>query len=493
MVVRSRRGHVALAEPDASDDAGAASTVSVRSFQRRAPLPAVGAAGCVPRPGWACWRGRLRLSTEVWRGWKVRRAKARTARHVDEGGEEDGTGGGIAVSGDTSVNSDEALAEAPDDDVDPVTDLAEVPLPPDSGFRAFFDVRVFRMDGTNESLNGVDGAGRGAPSVELSDDGSFEVHVPPGRYGLEAQSRDDLVIGGRDALPAIASATDDGVDITLGPTVVLAGRVLDEDGVMMPATVTAARIGDEESTAMVHGAGTFRFDGLRTGTFRLTAEAQDQSSAAVFSAPLEGAVLRLPRTRAGLLVLPRGPDGRCGRATVIAMEHVPDDGPTASVSSSRAAGIRRQRMQTSACQVVLQPVAPGSEWDVFMLQTGAPPIKARVQFGFESPAAPVCLVAGCSTAAAALQIVATDIDGRGMEGEATLTATSPGEEANVSTVHGQAVGLPVNQSVTVELRLGDLTISRQVWLQAGVNRAVIQFPLRRQDVPEQGEEIGMLR
>ena len=491
LVVRARRGQVMPPEADGADEDSAATRVLDGPVRWRAPLPAVGAVGCTPRAGWACWRGRLRLSPEVRRGWKARRAQARAARHADEEADEDTTGAGTAASAGASSNAGDLLAAAPDDEVDPVAELADVPLPPDSGFRAFFDIRLFRTGGRDQSLD--DGtSGQDEPSAELNDDGSFEVQVPPGRYGLEAQSQDDLVTGGRDDLPAVAGAALEGVDIELGPTVMLTGRVLDGDGVMVPATVTAARVGDDESRSTVGGPGTFHFDGLRAGTFRLTAEAEGQTVSAMFAAPQEGAVLRLPRTGAGLLILPPGPDGRCGRATVVAVAHAPDDRSATRGAPSYAGG-HGQRWHTTDCQVVLETVAPGSEWDVFMLRTGAAPIKGRVQFGFESPAAPVCLVAGCSTAVAALQIRAIDIDGRMVERAATVTATAPTGEAEVSTVEGEALGFRVGESVTVEVRLGAMAISRQVWLQAGVNRAVIPFPVRVEGAQEEERQIVMLR
>ena len=356
-----------------------------------------------------------------------------------------------------------------------------MPLPPEVGFRAFFDVRVFGIGDGNDDDPSEDQqtAGQDSSSFTLNDDGTFEVHVPPGRYGLAVQSQDDLVTGGRDEVRAVAGASEDGLDITLEPTVALVGRVLDEDGVLTPATVSAWRIGDDESVGTSGGDGTFRFEKLRAGSFRLTAEVAGERTSATVAAPTALAVVRVPRPRAGLLLLPRGSDGHCQPATVVLTPHGPGGrAPAGGFPPKNLDGaIHQWGIHTTDCQVVIEPAGTGSAWDVVVVGIGLAPVEARVQFDGQTPATPACLVPGCSTAVAALRIDAIDADGRDV-GDGAMATVSWAQGLDVQVADELPAGFPANQSVTVKVEAAGMAITRQVWLMPGMNRAVIPFPVR---------------
>ena len=469
-LVRARRGHVAVPLPEVAEDdvpvaSGAASVV-----RRREPLPAVGVAGCAPRAGWACWRGRLRLSAEVVRGWRARRAVEGVLSSTG-----DVADGAESARQATGSSGDSPADEVGPDDVGDSDDEAEL-LPPDRDFRAFFVVRLFRTDDGDDTADTDDVADGGAAAVTLHDDGAFEVHAPPGRYGLEATSRDSYLAGGRDALIAVAGDVQDGLDIVLAPTVVLAGRVVDEDGVLVPSMVTVAPVGGDGMTETM-GDGTFRFDDLRPGPYRITAQAgENRATTATAFAPLENLVLHVPRASAGLLILPPGPDGRCGRARVLATPHRADAAASATSLAGAITAARWRRMPTAGCQAVIEPAAPGSGWDVLVTGLETRPIEAQVQFGFGAPVAPVCLRAGCPTDTAALQLISIDVEGRDVAATATVSASGPGGPATGSIVQHLTAGLPANQGLTVEVRAGTSALTRQVWLLPGLNRVVVQFP-----------------
>lgn len=380
--------------------------------------------------------------------------------------------------------------DAANDDDESAADDADAPLPPDAGFRAFFSIRIFRTDGQAGGMDSEGVAGDGDSPVTLHDDGSFEVHLPPGRYGLEATSNDGYLAGGRDIVNAGAGDAEDGLDVVLDPTVVLAGRVLDEDGVLVPATVTVSRVGSDGS-AVTSGDGTFRFDELRPGLFQVTAETgEDQPATGTFFAPTDNVVLHVARAGAGLLILPRAPDGRCVRAGVTAARREQNPSSGAPKAVPRLGAKVRWRTRFRDCQVVIEPVAPGSEWDLLVTLIESTPIGARVRFGYESPAAPICLRAGCPTAVAALQVVPIDVDGHVIALAATVIDSPPGGPAVGSSIHELATGLPANQGITIEVRAGAMQIRRQLWLLPGVNRAVIQFPVHADDIPE-GQVVTM--
>lgn len=470
-LVRARRGHVAVPLPEAAEDdvpvaSGAASVV-----RRREPLPAVGVAGCVPRAGWACWRGRLRLSAAVVRGWRARRAVVGALSST----------GDIADGAEFTPPAIDPSAESTADDQGPGDDDASdsdepEPLPPDRDFRAFFVVRLFRTDDGDDTADTDDIAGAGAAAVTLHDDGAFEVHAPPGRYGLEATSRDSYLAGQRDALIAVAGDVEEGLDIVLAPTVVLAGRVVDEDGVLVPSMVTVAPVGGDGMTETM-GDGTFRFDDLRPGPYRITAQAgENRAATATAFAPLENLVLHVPRASAGLLILPPGPDGRCGRARVLATPHRPDAAASATSLAGAIRAARWRRMPTAGCQAVIEPAAPGSVWDVLVTELETRPIEAQVQFGSGAPVAPVCLRAGCPTDTAALQLISIDVEGRDVAATAIVSASGPGGPATGSIVQQLTAGLPANQGLTIEVRAGTSALTRQLWLLPGINRVVVQFP-----------------
>ena len=256
----------------------------------------------------------------------------------------------------------------------------------------------------------------------------------------------------------------------------LAGRVLDEDGVLVPSTVSLAPVRGDGITVTM-GDGTFRFGELEPAAFRLTAEAGENQTTATFVAPMNDIVLRIARPSAGLLILPPGPDGRCGHATVLATPHARGAVPSSGATSPANMIARRwRRTSTLGCQAVIEPAAPGSAWDVLVIGIEPKPIEAQVQFGFGSPAAPVCLRAGCSTDTAALRLVSIDAEGRELDAIATVLASAPGGPAVGSTISRLATVLPANQGITIEVRAGALALQRQLWLLPGVNRAVVQFP-----------------
>jgi len=487
-LVRERRGRPPETPVEDLDDDAPPSTDAATAVRRRQPLPTVTVSACAPRLGWACWRGRLRLTSDVIRGWRAHRAEegvsASTsdlvyALRVASAKTESGSGLAVAARGTGHVldDSDDDTATDDDDEAD------DGPLPPDADYRAFFVVRLFRTDDGDDRAASDEVAKVGAASIALHDDGSFEIHAPPGRYGLEVVSRDGYLAGGRDDVLAVAGDVEDGLDLALMPTVALGGRVLDQDGVLLAATVTVARVGADDVTASM-GDGTFRFDDLRPGPYQVTAEAGDNRTTATFWAPMEDIVLHLPRTGAGLLILPRGPDGRCPHAGVLATPHGRDAGTAVGAPAPRPAQ-RWRRTYSADCQAIIEPAAPGSEWDLLVTAAETKPIEARVQFGFGAPLTPVCVRPGCATDTAALQLVPIDSEGRPMASTATVLASGPGGPAVGSIIAQLASGLSANQGLTLELRAGAMALQRQLWLLPGVNRLVVQFPVQAADVSDE--------
>jgi len=485
-LITARRGGGAGPETEVADDDERQTRAAVATVRRRVALPSVDAR-CVPRPGWACWRGRLRLSGNLVREWRARRA-ARRARRMTTAAEagEDSMNLTARVRPRASLDTDDSAQV-----VDPVIDLADVALPPDSGFRAFFELRVYQRDdapGAKGRTAGGDGV-PGGSVIKLEDDGAFEVHLPPGRYGLAVRSGDELLAGGRDELRAVAGDAEDGVDVVLEPTVSLAGRVLDEDGLLLSAVVTISRAGDAEEATITQSSGTFQFDDLRSGPVRVTAEADDgQTTTATFAAPLQDAVVHLTRPRAGLLLVPRSPNGSCPRGLVSLKPHPPEAaGPARDDELSREAlslDAPPRTVRIIDCQAIVANVAPGSAWDVAG-SLGPTAIKTRVQFDFGSPLAPICLASGCDPTMAVLDLQTVDIAGMDLEATVTVKASLPGGPRVGTILYPWRPGLPANQSFTVDVSVGATSVTRQLWLRPGVNREVVRLPVRRADVEEQ--------
>jgi len=494
VLVRERRGHPAGMSPEVVDDDGPPSSDAATTVRWRQPLPTVTVSACAPRAGWACWRGRLRLSAEVIRGWRARRdqdgvqgSTTEAVYGVELAGPKtearSGLGTDMGGAGHALDDSDEEMATDGDDEAN------DVPLPPDADYRAFFVVRLVRREDGEYTAASDEVAAAGEASVALHDDGSFEIHAPPGRYGIEVVSSDGYLAGGRDDVLAVAGDVEDALDLALVPTVALAGRVLDQDGVLLAATVTVARVGAHDTTGLI-GDGAFRFDDLRPGPYQVTAEAGDSRTTATFLAPMDDIVLHLPRTGAGLVILPRGPDGRCPRAGVVAAPHGRDASPAVN-APARTRAQRWRRTYSADCQAVIESAAPGSEWDLLVTALEPKPIEARVQFGFGAPAAPVCLRPGCATDTAALQLVAIDPEGLPIENSATVTASGPGGPAVGSTIARLATGLPANQGITLEVRAGGMALQRQLWLLPGVNRLVVPFPAPPADLSD--DDVGQVQ
>jgi len=482
-IVTSRRTRGAGPATAVADEDERHAGSAVATVRRREVLPSVGV-GCVPRAGWACWRGRLRLSADVVRAWRAGRA-ARRAKRAAAATEilRVGTSSAARVTLPASPDTNDSAG----DDSDPVTEFADVPLPPDSGFRAFFDVRVYRTSGGDGTDAHRDGASEDGSSVELEDDGSFEIQVAPGRYGLEVTSGDDLLAGGRDQLRAVPADFADGVDVVLEPTVSLAGRVLDEDGLLLSAIVTIARVGDDEKATLTQSDGAFQFDDLRPGPVRVTAEADDgQTTTMTFLAPLQDVVLHLARPRAGLLLVPRAPDGSCPRGVLSLTPHpaAAPGLPPADAPSNKAAPPASPRVvRIVECQAIVGNIAPGSAWDVAG-SIGPAAIKTRVQFGFGTPLAPLCLTSGCDPMMAVLDVRPVDLEGRELEATVTVKASPPGGPRVGMIVYSWQRSMPANQSVTVDVSVGATSVTRQLWLRPGVNREVVRLPVRQAEVEE---------
>ncbi|HEX2659828.1 MAG TPA: hypothetical protein VHU40_16200, partial [Polyangia bacterium] len=269
-VVSARPARVAAPPEEAVEQPPAPARPRSRS---RPPLPSVTPAACTPRPGWACWRGSLRLPPAVRSTWQS------------------------AVSEDQAEEMD--LSEA-------VPERGHVPaaaavLPPEASFALFFDVELIRSNDDSDEPR-PDG------QVIVFSDGSFEAHVPPGRYDLDVSSHDGFVVGGLESLSAVAGAIETGIEIPLASAVAIEGHVVDEDGISTPMVVSLTRQGHDGTTITSLGPdGSFRSDGLRPGTYVVSAATGrgDEHVDREVTAPARAIELRVPRAVDGLLLLPR--------------------------------------------------------------------------------------------------------------------------------------------------------------------------------------------
>lgn len=454
-------------------DAEAPPVVAPLAHQRRY-LPSVTTGGCTPRTGWACWRGRLTVSGAVRAAWLARRAQQRTERFPP----------------DAPAEADQPTGAA--DDADDTISATEVPLPPAAPFDRFFSVRVVPLDDdaptTGSGSGGISDGSRAIrwshseevaadAVVSLSADGTFEIQVPPGRYTIEAVSKDRVLTGGRDGLRAVAGAAEDGVDIALARTVELSGRIVDEDGIPMTAALTLTRVGGPASQYdAFEGSEEFTFEDLRAGSFRLTAETKDGHTVeAIFRAPLAGITLRVPRPQDRLLVFPRAADGTCSAPQLVMAQPV---SAAASPPGPRsAAGVARPRpLIVEGCQAILGEVAPGSVWQISG-RTGAAFPARQIHLDAGGLQSPVCVGDACAMDGAALALWLLDASGRPTSLPVTLNDADGSPPLGVDvTIGGAITGLRAGHSITVRVELDTGAVTQQVLLSPGVNRAVIHVP-----------------
>ena len=412
-------------------------------------LPSLDADRCTPRPGWACWRGRLQLPASVRATWAEKRAAQSTGEQT-----EDAVGDPIA-------------AEPPEE------------LPPEAPFDESFSISVSPVDdGTDDDAVIAEAV------VSLHADGTFEIEVQPGRYNLEATSEDNLLIGGRDDLRAVAGAAEDGVDIVLGPAVGLSGRVLDQDDVPVGVTLTLMRTGEGSTTLADEDDGKIAFTGLRPGTYHLRAETHDgHVTDGTYVVPQSDVVIRVPRAPAGLLLFPRQPDGRCPTRYYRLIPRTDASGGVPSpTTGGQLDGTIRSEIRNARviqCQAVVEDVPPGSAWDVMVRERNSP-VMTQVHFGSGWPLAPICVQGTCADGDAVLEPWLMDLNGDHVDYPVTVTEASDPDGTSVgwSGTGPYVYGLHANRTVTVQVDTDAGPVTQQVWLQPGVNRAVIRLPVR---------------
>lgn len=429
-----------------------------RSGGSRRALPSVVAAPCNPRPGWACWHGRLSLSPAVHSAWLA----ARAARHAVAEMETEGVDG---TDSDDEPRDDEStvVVDGFGSSSDPAEDnseaaVAELTVPPDASFSSFFDLRLIPRD----DADGADQA-----IIAAFSDGTFEAQLPPGRYDLEAVSRDELLIGAVDALTAIAGAAEGEVEIRLEVAVAIEGRVVDENGVPAPVIVSATRK-DGLAGAMISvgSDGRFRFEGLRPGPLRLSAPTGqgDEVVEVEVVAPVRGIELRIPSATDGMLLFPRASDGTCPRGVLTL---------TSGMGNVRSA----RHMTFDGCSVMVSDVAPGSVWNLSGKVQGRA-LERQIRFDTNRPPTPVCLDFPCDPFVAAVDVWIFDARGQRVFGTSRVLSTPYGGPA-VGTEMGDVIhGLPGAGSLTLSATVGDREASTTVSLRPGVNRAVIRLPKR---------------
>jgi hypothetical protein len=402
------------------------------SINRFRALPSVGPDVCTPQRGWACWRGRLVLSPAVAAAWRQQRATQRA-------------------------------------DVD-VTDLeqeslAEVPLPPDGTFEGLFDLHVTPFDTVEDAR--ADEASIEESQVTLWSNGTFEIQVPPGRYVIEATSRDGLLVGGRDDVRAVAEDVQSDLEIAVGQTVAIAGRVVDEEGIAVSASLSVQRVGSNGVEVLSPSTGGhFRVDDLRAGSFRVTARTEDdQTVATTVRAPLDGLELRVTRPRDGLIVFAPDAQGKCPRGAMKLTRH-----------EANQATPQERRLPILDCQVVVPAVPPGSSWDVVGIR-GAAKFVNHVRFDFAQPLTPICMDGSCETAVAVADVWIVDGGGNRRRGTWAIVEDQ-GEETFLRGGSGTTEkGLTANHEITLSVTLDEVEATNRFWLRPGVNRLIVRLPV----------------
>jgi hypothetical protein len=402
-----------------------------RHAEIRRALPSVTTAACAPRPGWACWRGRLSLTAAVRSAWQAGRAAAR----------------------------ERAGSSEPDEGAGPPDDVNGAALPPETSFARFFEVRLIPRG--EDETSGTD-EGR----VVTFSDGVFEAQVPPGRYDVEATSSDGVLIGGVDDLHAVAGAAEEGLELRLVEAVALEGRVVDEDGVPAPEVVSATRKGrSETSMTSVGDDGAFRIEGLRPGLHVLSVasgQGDDQIAREVM-APQSGVELRVPRDTHGLLLFPPNREGRCPRLEL------------KLATGADAQSEFHRRVTLVGCRAIVRDVPPGSEWRLSGTVAGQP-LTRQIRFDGNRPPTPLCLDFPCDPFVAVVEVWIFDGDGNRVFGEVRVVAGPYGGPSAGDEVGDLIEELPGAGSLTLRATVEGQQATTTLSLRPGVNRAVIRLP-----------------
>ena len=435
----------------------------------RRQLPVVVRPPCIPRPGHACWRGQVRLSDKVRKVWADERAEQRRAAEAELATHESDS--------DSAVEAGD-LAEALTAEEEP-----ELPLPPDGPWTAHARIHAYLRKGAT-------GAGGATPAQPgdvvagtLEEDGRFELQVPPGVYDVELYTFDGRLVAFADALPAHAGAAEEGMELVLVPTVAIAGRVVDGDGIGVDADVSvvlAARTMGRMGTPTEDGR--FRFDGVRPGTYlvTVTADGATRDETVQAHAPATDVAVSVRWLPEGLVLVAPQADGGC---------------PRGALELRSAAGGRGRRLHFEACQAPAGPVRPGALYRVKGILAGRSYDK-EVVFG-DAPASPICLDPRCGADAAVrirvVDLAGTIVDGfttvemtesgRGYaERDGTVSITSPGSHF----LNGLRSGIGVHLRAIVGAQEGDPVIvgNTTAWLAPGMNQIVVRLPQIVAALPE---------
>lgn len=430
----------------------------LRTTVRTRRLPSVVSPPCTPKPGWTCWRGRLRLPERVRTAWSAARAVAAVASPAQAALAIDSLGDEVRDEGAT-IDPD-STARTGDHEI----------LPPEGSFVPFFRVRALPWsDQSGQAVHRPDSAPeREAIAADLDPDGTFQLDVAPGTYDLQVNSEDDRLIAGIDGLVAQPGDAREGLDVTLAVSVQVSGRVVDGDDIGTQATVQVHRVHqDEISTMTTSPAGRFVADWLRPGPYVLVAaKAGAPGERIEIQVPLDGIklqVVRLPT--AMLLVAPSNDERRsCLPGTLIL---------TNQNHSGEQRGIPLEH-----CQALVPDVFPGSTWRV-VGSVGSRSLDRVITFGSGKPIAPVCLDEVCRTDEAAVDIRVVDAGGDLVKTADIEVLDDPHGRWQAGTlIMPLTEGFRAGVTVTLRSTAESLQAAAAVWLMTGVNDIVIRLPGR---------------
>jgi hypothetical protein len=257
------------------------------------------------------------------------------------------------------------------------------------------------------------------------------------------------------------------LDLVLAPTVAIAGRVVDADGVGVEAMVSVRFTRRSVAQMAVTTDGTFRFAGLRPGAHTVTAtvEGATREETIEVHAPIAGVEVPVRWLPEGLLLVGPQADGQCPRGVL---------------ELRRPDGKHVRGLFFEECQSTAWRVRPGVVYRVKGNLTGRRYDKEVVFAG--APAPPICLDLQCGPDAA-VRIRVVDRGGTLVEGDTVLEITG-GVETRAVFASGRYFqhGLPSGIAVDLRATLGRaadapaITSTTTAWLAPGINQIVIRLP-----------------
>jgi hypothetical protein len=412
---------------------------------------------CAARPGHACLRGRMVLRGDVLAAWRDAIASDEQAAAV-------AVAAAAAASQDGEDSGDDAGDERGDEADQTVAPSAKAPrpsLPPEGSFADSFALMAM----ARENEEGSPACGDGGREGTISADGSFEIHLPPGRYDLVAKSNDGRLLAGIEGLRAEAGEALGGIDLVLARPVEVAGRVMDDRGVAVAAVVEIVHAGGCATFGQrVPDHGRFSFSELWPGTYLLKVSETGYESPPDIEvrAPVQALELRLARLPAALLMV--GPGA--------SLEASPC--PRGSLSLTDATG-RRQRASFRSCVAELGGMTPGSSWRVHG-KLGGRAYDRWITFGGGAPLAPVCLDSFCGPETVVVHVTVADSAGALAMAELDVLPADGRGAVESQLSHGFTARMEPGRPITLRARVPGQEVTSTFWPLPGVNDLLLRLP-----------------